>query len=257
MPTDNAPHRSVNSGVRGSGVRSNVAGPVCGVLIGLALIACAIPRILAYSAIAPWSGLVPVALAEGLPIDEPSLIAARASYATALKWQTGSADIAQSYVFLSMRLPESTRNEAGDAVQFLPEPLRVLKQSAAAAPGASRTWGMLAKVEQRAAAPVSEYADYLRLSASLAPYEVSSVITRVDTMMRVVNELPDDLAAFAKRDVRTLWMKPYLRKFLVGIYLDQDFSGRAAIRRLAFDDVRDGRHFDRMLLEVLNIGPNS
>ncbi|MDO8288388.1 MAG: hypothetical protein Q7T44_04140 [Parvibaculum sp.] len=227
------------------------AGLVVGIGLGLLLVALSLPRVVASASVAVVSGDVRMAFKSGATLSEPKLTQAIDHYALALSWQPQSGMLRHGYASLLMQQKNFKERKEPEFRSAADRIESELMSAARAAPGRPLIWADLARVESYWALPSGDYENMLRLSSLLGPYEVSNVIRRLEVMAPIWTELPDDLQAVTRRDARMLWEFPVLRRYLVSIYLAQNFQGRTMIRTLAFSDSREVRRFDRYLVERL------
>lgn len=219
--------------MRGGGTPGRTAlvqGGVC-LIAGLVLVLLAVPRIAAFGIVAPWSGIVPPALQSGASLTEAELLAARESYAAAIAFLPGEAQLQRDHARLSRRISPGDEDVS-----------RGLRAAAAAAPDQGFIWALLADscVSQ---SPLRECAGYLRLSGLVAPHEASSMLFRSRLILRHWGDTDDELRAQARRDVRNLWESWTMRRSLARLYLQLDPPRRLLFRSWVLAGENDWKRF--------------
>ncbi|MGB3809087.1 MAG: hypothetical protein WA943_03260 [Parvibaculum sp.] len=207
---------------------------------GLALLVLAVPRIIAHGSIVP--------VTFNLALDKADALASvRESYRRALRWQPADAQLHQDFALLSRSLINNAANtdeieEAGDAFYA----------TVMSGPARGFAWSLLAGFEQSRGQSTGLYADHLRLSALLSPYETSSMVQRATVIVSAWADMPKDLRDLARRDLRRMWLtQGSPRTTLITLYLQLDFAERALVRELAFENLEELKHFDRQLLRAV------
>lgn len=124
-------------------------------------------------------------------------------------------------------------------------------QSIATAPARALPWALAAQARDQAGAPFSTIIPYLQYSAYLAPREASSLLLRTRIAVPHWAELPDDLRASIRQELRELWVYPDLRYAFVDRYLKASFELRGLMLRDAIQTPADRKKFQQQIKKAL------
>ncbi|MDR3499397.1 MAG: hypothetical protein P4L72_09235 [Parvibaculum sp.] len=204
-------------------------------VLGLGLMAAALPRIAAYGSL-----LGPGDLADAWMDAQPR----------------PAADIAQSYRFALAVLPgEAALGErmgqkllrAGDAEGAA----AALGAAAGDAPNRTEIWCALALAEGAAGESAEKVAAAIRLSYLTGPYSGDCAPRRTRAALAGWPNMPDDVRARVGDELRLMWQTGSTRLALIDEYLAVGFEARILIRRYALTSPEDIQSFNRMTLATL------
>jgi len=207
--------------------------PLISACVGFAAIAIAVPRIAAYAAIAPWSSVVPPALAAGAQIEAGPLGDAVHAYERAAVWLPSDGLLQQDHARLLMR-----QGRAPDAIA-------ALRASLAAAPNRPLPWSLLAYLEDETGASGAALAPMLRLSRATGPREAAPMLARAAVSIHHWAEMSDDLRNAARVELGYLHDEPWTQSRFFRLYVEQDFAGRVVMRDAVLTTPDDAARFNR------------
>lgn len=214
-------------------------------LIALALIGIAVPRVVAYAFIAPWSSVAPPALAGGQQIEAGPLAEAVHAYSRAAAWLPSDGLIQQDRGRLLMR--QGQDEEAAAA----------MRASLAAAPNRAFAWSLLAYLDDKTGASAATLAPMLRLSYATGPREASSMLLRPAVPLDHWADMPDDIKDAVRLELRRVYETPWMRARFFRLYIAQSFAGRIAIRDAVISTPAEAAKFNREVREAAGLAPAS
>ncbi|MGB6115582.1 MAG: tetratricopeptide repeat protein, partial [Comamonas sp.] len=179
------------------------------------------------------SSTVPPALAAGAGIEAGPLYDAVQAYARATRWVPADGRLQQDHARLLMRQGR------------VPDAIAALRVSLAAAPDRASSWWLLAYLEDAAGTDGAALAPLLRLSQATGPRDASAMLARAAVSLRHWSDMPDDLRAATRTELRYLHDVPWMRARFLRLYVEQDFVGRILIREAVLTRPADAAGFNR------------
>ena len=95
--------------------------------------------------------------------------------------------------------------------------------------------------------PESEVEAAVRLSYLLGPYQASSMLLRVQTILSLWNEASPEMREIVGKDLEKIWHTDALHSNLAALYLRQPLSSRMRIREVVLNSKEDVDAFNLLI----------
>ena len=219
--------------------------PSTAVLIGLALVVLATPRIAAYGILLSVKSRIAPSLSQGEMLPPALLDESIRAYVRAAAWMPKDADIQQTLARLYLRQVAISQSDNGSRKVALNDSLARIDAALRAAPNRHLSWTLRADILTLIGLREPEVEEALRMSYLLGPYEASSMLLRSRIILKIWTRASPKTQAIAKSDLKSMWETHWLRQNLVRLYLDQPLPARILIRRFALSSKQDSVQFNR------------
>ncbi|MBC7077766.1 MAG: hypothetical protein H5T92_05600, partial [Synergistales bacterium] len=157
--------------------------------------------------------------------------------------------IARQLGRLNLRIQDGL--DASDSDAASAAAVQYLRQAASHAPNRAFTWSLLAHSAAQAGGLDDTFLRYFRLSVLTGRFEASSILLRSSIALSHWDDLPDEVRAYARQDLRRLWADRHLLNELIRFYLSRNYQEREIILQESFDSDVDRRFFKQVLLKKL------
>lgn len=229
---------------------SRLAGGLA-LVMGLAMLAMALPRMQGYFHVARMPAGIEESLKSGSDIPDDKLAEAIGLLQEARAALPDDATLSDRLSRLYLRVAAREALRGGDEKVALAHAIALNARTLENAPSRGFDWSLAALLRSKALEPWEVIEPFWRNSLYLAPYEASSILIRTRLAGLYWAHLPEDLQRGATQDFIHLWQIPPLRRDFIATYIGAPLALKVVIYREALVSEADHLLFKRLVTAAI------